>query len=164
MRLVLEKMMMIMMKNELLQVKHVQWLSEEFCFSTCTSVLKKRVDSGGEFRQEQFSRFNEWWFCSRIINCNTAEAGPQWLTNLMISWVSWMMALALLGASFSGHQIISLLESWRARKPWVIGIKIPCPVGLEVEVMRGYKKRPQRLDFDQSRLQKSTNQNLATFD
>ena len=59
MRLVLEKMMMIMMKNELLQVKHVQWLSEEFCFSTCTSVLKKRVDSGGEFRQEQFSRFNE---------------------------------------------------------------------------------------------------------
>ena len=36
MRLVLEKMMMIMMKNELLQVKHVQWLSEEFCLSTCT--------------------------------------------------------------------------------------------------------------------------------
>ena len=59
MRLVLEKMMMIMMKNELLQVKHVQWLSEEFCLSTCTSVLKKRVDSGGEFRPEQFSRFNE---------------------------------------------------------------------------------------------------------
>ena len=56
----------------------------------------------------------------------------------------------LLGASFSGHQIISLLESWRARKPRVIGIKIPCPVPVElqVEVMGGYKKRPQRLDSE----------------
>ena len=40
-RLVLQKMMMIMMKNELLQVKHVQWLSEEFCFTTCQFSRKE---------------------------------------------------------------------------------------------------------------------------